>query len=247
LFLLLPLLAAGCAASPAGLAPEASATTFVATEAPFMRIFGRHPDTESGGGALPTAEAAVVRILASGKDGDEGWLDPPAAGALRALLIDPDHAPDERVADVVHALDLLESSLRGSLDQDQQRTAWYHDVQAMIGSLRDRTVMLDRSLDLIAGRPVRGEGRTAEAVRLRAGLQALLVGQDLDGDRQVDPRRETVGLLQLRDALGYAAVVDGEDWNCRVQPEPLEAFLADYRRDLLWCGAPAGTEEVPQS
>jgi len=90
----LMLMLASCASAPMQPGPQASSLAVMADDQPFSLIFYRHPGTASGGGALPTAEVAVVLALAAGVVG--------MTAAVRADWVRPTRAsvePDARAAD----------------------------------------------------------------------------------------------------------------------------------------------------
>jgi hypothetical protein len=213
----------------------------------FGAIFQRHPGTATGGGSLPTAEAAVLRVMAIPSHGREAWIDPSTAAIMQALLVQPDATPGRPVADVRRALDLTERILDQSFGLVGRDRSWYGSVGLIMASLRRELVGIDRRLSSLQDRNLPAEQRATLSRELHVVVAGLLLGRDLDGDGRVDPRRDVAGLLQLRDTLGYATVTDGEDWNCRALPPSLESVLADYRQEMLWCDTPATAEATPQS
>jgi hypothetical protein len=174
-------------------------------------------------------------------------LAPQEAAEMRRLLVARSRPDATQVQDVSHALDLVETSLEAGPGRTEQRSDWYRNVLQIVTGLRFDLAVLDRSLGRLGNGTMPAGERAAETRDLKVRLHALMLGRDLDGDGRVDPHRDVAGLLQLRDALGYAAVADGEDWNCRDQPEPIQTVLASYRQDVLWCEMPRVGEEIPQS
>ncbi|WP_205624974.1 hypothetical protein [Geminicoccus roseus] len=253
-FLGLALSLAACTTAPAPQAPVRSAQAALpeqaavgADPAPFALIFGRHPATGTGGGALPTAETAVVQAMTVMDQAGGSGLDPRAAATMRRLLVTRSPRDATQVQDVSHALDLVEASLEAGPGRTQQGSSWYRNVSQIVTGLRFDLAVVDRSLARLGNPEMPDQERLRATRELQARLQALMLGRDLDGDGRVDPRKDVAGLLQLRDALGYAAVVDGEDWNCQAQPEPIQTVLASYRQEVLWCEMPRVAEEIPQS
>jgi hypothetical protein len=245
--LLVPWLA-GCAKEPLPDGPQAARAEVEYDPAPFALIFGRHPNTDSGGGALPTAETAVVQAMTLIDERGPPGLDPQTAAAIRRILVARSRRDALRVQDLSHALDLVEASLEAGPGKRSQRSDWYRNVNQIVTSLRFDLAVVDRSLGRLSNPEMPPEERRDATRDLQVRLQALMLGRDLDGDGRVDPRKDVAGLLQLRDALGYAAVVDGEDWNCRSQPEPIQTVLASYRQEVLWCAMPPSpAQEIPQS
>ncbi len=245
--LLVAALGACATAPPAPVAPQAEQARGTPDPEPFNLIFGRHPATGSGGGALPTAETAVVQAIMVADNAGAPGLAPEEAVEMRRLLVGRNRSGTDQVQDVSHALDLVETSLEAGPGRTEQRSDWYRNVLQIVTGLRFDLAVLDRSLGRLGSDAMPAEERTAETRDLKVRLHALMLGRDLDGDGRVDPRKDVAGLLQLRDALGYAAVADGEDWNCRDQPEPIQTVLASYRQDVLWCEMPRVGEEIPQS
>jgi len=243
----LALALAACATQEAPVVPEAVPALAAPDPAPFAQIFARHPATESGGGALPTAETAVARAIRLARDAGPGGLTPQKAQFLRPLLVARGQQELAGVRDLSQALNLVEASLEAGPGQTERQSGWYRGVSQIMTGLRFDIAVTDRLLDQLADPRLPDAERRRASAELQARLAALMVGQDLNGDGRVDPRADVAGLLQLRDALGYAAVVDGEDWNCRSQPEPIQTVLAAYRQEVLWCEMPTAAADVPQS
>ncbi|WP_222183628.1 hypothetical protein [Geminicoccus harenae] len=244
---LLALVLTACATQKAPVVPEALPAEAALDPAPFALIFGRHPATESGGGALPTAEAAVAQAIRLARVPGPDGLPPQDAQDLRPLLMARGQQEPVAVQDLSQALDLVEASLEAGPGQTEWQGDWYRGVSQIVTGLRFDIAVTDRVLEQLADQHLPEDERRAASAELQARLATLMLGQDLDGDGRVDPRADVAGLLQLRDALGYAAVVDGEDWNCRSQPEPIQTVLAAYRQEVLWCEMPRAAEDVPQS
>lgn len=244
---LLLFLLAACATAPAPLAPQADRDEIVIDRTPFTLIFARHPATSSGGGALPTAESAVVLAITVMDGAKPHAVAPQDVRTMRELLIARGRRDAERIQDVSRALDLVEASLEAGLGGTERRTDWYRNVSQIVTGLRFDLAVIDRELARLADPDMPAAARRSASQDLEVRLQALMMGRDLDGDGRIDPRKDVAGLLQLRDALGYAAVVDGEDWNCRAQPEPIQTVLTPYRQQVLWCATSPAAEEIPQS
>ena len=244
----LPLLVLGaCTNVPQRALPEAGATAQADAKAPFMPIFGRHPATVTGGGALPTAEAAVVKAMTFAPSADHGLpIDRHAALAVRALLTAPGVSTARPVEDVLRALALIERTLNQFFDA-QRETVWFGNALTILAGLRSELARVDKDLARLEGDDLPLLERVALSDNVRLALPMILAGRDTDSDTLPDPHVDLAGLLQLRDVLGYPAVVDGEDWNCRVLPPSLESDLAVYRQAALWCGRPATADGVPQS
>jgi hypothetical protein len=219
---------------------EVDATT------PFMPIFGRHPATRAGGGALPTAEAGILRVMASMSSADDALIDGPTAAAMRILLTAPDTSMAEPVEDVSHALALMEHSLDQFLGPDRD-TEWFRSAATILAGLKSEIATIDKALASLERDNLSPSLRTQLSQKVRLAVPALLSGRDMSGDERIDAKVDLAGLLQLRDTLGYPAVVDGEDWNCRPLPASLEAELAVYRQDILWCGRRATADGISQS
>ncbi|WP_159715683.1 hypothetical protein [Geminicoccus flavidas] len=243
---LLALLLTACA-TKAPVVPEALPAEAALDPAPFALIFGRHPATQNGGGALPTAETAVAQAIRLARAAGPDGLPPQDAQDLRPLLVARGQQELADVQDLSQALDLVEASLEAGPGQTGWQGDWYRGVSQIVTGLRFDIAVTDRVLEQLADPRLPDDERRTASAELQARLAALMLGQDLNGDGRVDPRADVAGLLQLRDALGYAAVVDGEDWNCRSQPEPIQTVLAAYRQEVLWCEMPRAAEDVPQS
>src|SRR5688500_13162040 len=91
----LMLMLASCASAPMQPGPQASSLAVMADDQPFSLIFYRHPGTASGGGALPTAEVAVVLALAALEEQPDGssFLPMDRTEAVRRHLMISDMKP----------------------------------------------------------------------------------------------------------------------------------------------------------
>ena len=241
------LLLPACAAHVPVPQPQANRAGTLVDPAPFALIFDSNPETQNGAGALPTAETAVARAITTIDQVGAAGLDAPSAAAVRRSLIARGRDEAADVRDLSHSLDLVETDLERGVDGSERNSDWYRNVGQIVIGLRLDMTVVDRTLGRLSNQEMPAQERRTVTHGLRSRLQALLIGRDLDEDGRVDPRRDVAGLLQLRDALNYAAVSDGEDWNCREQPEPAKTVLAAYRQDVLWCPAKPPLQEIPQS
>lgn len=216
---------AGCAppAEPS-IVPTAAREALPLAHDPLVLILGADERTATGGGLLPTAEAAVARAIHRLDALPERGLDADEAAALLRPVADAGDALrliDGELARLAVAVEAEDPALR-RWDERAQRildVVWHRWLL-----VRDQAVRLaDPSLD--------PSGRATLGAALAGQLRQLLAGP-----AEAGPSVDSAGLLQLRDALGYVAADDGIDWDCRAQPAALMLDLQSYRETELFCG-----------
>jgi hypothetical protein len=214
------------------IAPTAARAELSLAHDPLPLILGADERTATGGGLLPTAEAAIARAVHRIESVPDGGL---GAGDAAALLRDLDTGA-QPVADAGGALYLIAGELArlGAAVQDQDRAllTWGERAGRILGTIRRQWLAARDRARQLAGLSLADHDRVTLSLALAGQLRRLLAGPVQADAESVD----SASLLELRDALGYVAAGDGIDWNCRAEPAALLADLQSYRETELFCG-----------